>query len=42
MCSYIPAFSHKQTQWIADNAAKYSIRFMIQVGDVTETSADVE
>jgi hypothetical protein len=33
---------HKQTQWLADNAAKYSIRFTIQVGDVTETSANVE
>ncbi len=37
-----PEIFHKQTQWIADNAAKYSIRFMIQVGDVTQTSADVE
>lgn len=37
-----PDIFHKQTQWIADNAAKYSIRFMIQVGDVTETSADAE
>ncbi len=37
-----PEIFHKQTQWIADNAARYSIRFMIQVGDVTETSADAE
>ena len=33
---------HKQTQWLADNAAKYSMRFVIQVGDVTETSAESE
>lgn len=37
-----PDIFHKQTQWIVDNTAKYSIRFMIQVGDVTETAADVE
>ena len=37
-----PEIFHQQTQWLADNAAKYSIKFMIQVGDVTETSADVE
>lgn len=37
-----PHIFHKQTQWIADNAAKYGIRLMIQVGDVTETSADAE
>ena len=37
-----PATFHLQTQWLVDNAAKYSIRFVIQVGDVTETSADAE
>lgn len=37
-----PEIFHKQTQWLADNAAKYSIRFVIQVGDVTETSAEAE
>lgn len=37
-----PDIFHKQTQWIADNAAKYQIKFVIQVGDVTETSADAE
>jgi len=37
-----PEIFKKQTQWIADNAAKYSIKFMIQVGDVTQTSNDTE
>ena len=37
-----PEIFHNQTQWLADNAAKYQIKFMIQVGDVTETSADAE
>ncbi|MCB1279123.1 metallophosphoesterase [Prosthecobacter sp.] len=37
-----PEIFHRQTQWLADNATKYGIRFAIQVGDVTETSADAE
>lgn len=37
-----PDILHKQTQWIADNAAKYQIKFMVQVGDVTETAVDAE
>ena len=37
-----PDIFHKQTQWIADNIGKYNARFVIQVGDVTETSADAE
>lgn len=37
-----PEIFHQQTQWLADNAAKYGIRFVIQVGDVTETSVEAE
>lgn len=37
-----PDIFHKQTQWLADHAAKYQIKFVIQVGDVTETAADAE
>ena len=37
-----PEIFHKQMQWIADTAQKYNTRFMIQVGDVTQTSADAE
>ena len=37
-----PDIFHKQTQWLADQAAKYQIKFVIQVGDVTETAAEAE
>lgn len=37
-----PETFYRQTQWLADHAGKYNIKFMIQVGDVTETSADAE
>jgi 3',5'-cyclic AMP phosphodiesterase CpdA len=37
-----PEIFHKQTQWIADNAAKQNIKFVIQVGDVTQNSVDEE
>jgi Calcineurin-like phosphoesterase len=37
-----PEIFHQQTQWIADTAAKYQTKICIQVGDVTETSADEE
>lgn len=37
-----PEIFHQQTQWLADNAAKYTTRFIIQVGDVTETAVDAE
>lgn len=37
-----PDIFHQQTQWLADQARKYNIQFMIQVGDVTETAVDAE
>lgn len=37
-----PDTFHKQTQWLADNVGTYNLKFMIQVGDVTETAAEVE
>ncbi len=37
-----PDIFHRHTQWIADNIKKYDIRFVMQMGDVTETAADVE
>lgn len=37
-----PDIFHTQTQWIADNASKYQIKFVIQVGDVTETAEAAE
>jgi hypothetical protein len=37
-----PEIFHKQTQWIVDTAARYQTKFVIQVGDVTETAGDEE
>ncbi len=37
-----PDIFHRQIQWIADNIKKYDIRFVMQMGDITETAADVE
>jgi Calcineurin-like phosphoesterase len=37
-----PDIFHRQTQWIADNVKKYDIRFVMQMGDVTENATDVE
>lgn len=37
-----PETFHKQTQWIADNAAKYNVPFVVHLGDITETAADAE
>jgi hypothetical protein len=37
-----PEIFYKQTQWIADNLDKYHIKFVFQLGDITETAADVE
>ncbi len=37
-----PDIFHKQTQWIADNIGAYQIKFVLQLGDITETAADVE
>ena len=37
-----PDIFHKQTQWVADNAARQNIKFVLQLGDVTQTAADVE
>ncbi|RBP47922.1 lysophospholipase L1-like esterase [Roseimicrobium gellanilyticum] len=37
-----PDTFHKQTQWIADTAAKYNTVFVAHLGDITETAADAE
>ncbi len=37
-----PETFHKQTQWIAETAAKYNTVFVLHLGDVTETAADPE
>jgi hypothetical protein len=37
-----PDIFHKQTQWIADNIQRYHVPFVLQLGDITETAADVE
>lgn len=37
-----PETFHKQTQWIADTAAKYNTVFVAHLGDITETAADAE
>jgi acyl-CoA thioesterase-1 len=37
-----PDTFHKQTQWIADTAAKYNTIFVAHLGDITETAADAE
>src|SRR5687767_1568211 len=37
-----PDIFHKQTQWVADNLQRYNVPFVLQLGDITETAADVE
>lgn len=37
-----PEIFHQQTQWIADNAGRYDVRFVLQLGDITETAAEAE
>lgn len=37
-----PEIFHQQTQWVADNIKHYDIRFLLQLGDITETAADAE
>ena len=37
-----PDIFDKQTQWIADNTTTHAIKFVIQLGDVTQTAAEPE
>lgn len=37
-----PDIFHKQIQWVADNLQRYNVPFVLQLGDITETAADVE
>ena len=37
-----PEIFHRQTQWIADNIKRYDIRFVLQLGDITQTAATAE
>lgn len=37
-----PDLFHAQTGWIAENLKKYNIRYVLQLGDVTEHNSDVE
>jgi 3',5'-cyclic AMP phosphodiesterase CpdA len=37
-----PEIFHRQTQWIADNIQRYDIRFVVQLGDITQTGATGE
>lgn len=37
-----PEIFHQQTQWIADNIQRYNMRFVLQLGDITQTAAEPE
>jgi hypothetical protein len=37
-----PEIFHQQTQWIADNIKRYDTRFVLQLGDITQTAVPAE
>ena len=37
-----PEIFHQQTQWIVDTIKRYDIRFVLQLGDITQTAAETE